>query len=742
MLDLLKTHFGFDGFLPLQEEIIGSVMDGKDAFVLMPTGGGKSLCYQLPALALDGLTLVISPLISLMKDQVDALKTNGINAEFINSSLDQREVAEVGERAHRGDIKILYVAPERAVLPGFQAFLKTLNISLIAIDEAHCVSEWGHEFRPAYRELQGLRQVCPKAPVIALTATATRRVSADVLSQLGLREPQIFASSFDRPNLTYSVEPKTDAFSALLGLVRKHQGESAIVYCLSRRATEDTARSLSEQGFRAESYHGGMKPEDRRDVQERFIRDLLPIVVATIAFGMGIDKPDVRLVVHYDMPKSVEGYYQETGRAGRDGMPSECVLFYAPGDRAKHEYFINQLEDDDEMERARDRVRRMLDFCTLTTCRRKYLLEYLGEEWPGTNCGSCDVCLSPRESYDATESAQMLLSAVVRTGQRFGAAHVINVLRGSKSKPVEKWGHHELPLFGIGKQRSESDFRDIVPDLINQGLLTKADGQYAILSVPPKGREFLKSRESVDFDDGRILRLSHVVSTTGRTEAAEGDRYDLRTFLRACQPYVNGVTPTTVGSTSVCDLRKSVVARHGPQRAPMTREEFLRISGVGDAKLREFGDTFIDCIANYVQKHGQLRILDPVRTVVVQKTPRVVGESIRATGRAVSEGRTLEEVADLRGLALTTILGHLERLVNEGVEVRFDHLMPSPARCRAIESAFEDSGQLLLRPVMDLLGDGYDYEQLRVVRLGIFQKRRANGEIPTHGVPHSGPVRV
>ncbi len=734
MRDLLKTHFGFDGFLPLQEEIIGSVMDGKDAFVLMPTGGGKSLCYQLPALALEGLTLVISPLISLMKDQVDALKTNGINAEFINNSLDQREVAEVGERAHRGDIKILYVAPERAVLPGFQAFLKTLNVSLIAIDEAHCVSEWGHEFRPAYRELQGLRQVCPKAPVIALTATATRRVRGDVLSQLDLREPQIFASSFDRPSLTYSVEPKTEAFSALLGLVRKHQGESVIVYCLSRRATEDTARSLSEQGFRAESYHGGMEPNDRRDVQERFIRDQLPIVVATIAFGMGIDKPDVRLVVHYDMPKSVEGYYQETGRAGRDGMPSECVLFYAPGDRAKHEYFINQLEDDDEKERARDRVRRMLDFCTLTTCRRKYL----GEEWPGTNCGSCDVCLSPRESYDATESTQMLLSAVVRTGQRFGAAHVINVLRGSKSKPVEKWGHHELPLFGIGKQRSESEFRDIVPDLVNQGLLARADGEYPTLSVPPKGREFLRNRESRTLTRAIRKAVPRSVSA-GKTEAAEGDRHDLRLYEELAALRMRYAEERRVPAYVIFGNRS---LQEMAQRAPKTREEFLRISGVGEAKLREFGDTFIDCIANYVQKHGQRRILDPVRTVVVQKTPRVVGESIRATGRAVSEGRTLEEVADLRGLALTTILGHLERLINEGVEVRFDHLMPSPARCRAIESAFEDSGQLLLKPVMDLLRDLCSYEELRVVRLWVFQRRREEGQSPDPGGPHPGPVRV
>ena len=732
MRDLLKTHFGFDGFLPLQEEIIGSVMDGKDAFVLMPTGGGKSLCYQVPALALDGLTLVISPLISLMKDQVDALKTNGIKAAFINSSLDQREAAEVGERVRRGDTKILYVAPERAVLPGFQAFLKTLNVSLIAIDEAHCVSEWGHEFRPAYRELQGLRQICPKAPVIALTATATRRVRADVLSQLGLREPQIFASSFDRPNLTYSVEPKTDAFSALLGLVRKHQGESAIVYCLSKRATEDTAQSLSQQGFHAESYHGGMEPNDRRDVQERFIRDQLPIVVATIAFGMGIDKPDVRLVVHYDMPKSVEGYYQETGRAGRDGMPSECVLFYAPGDRAKHEYFINQLEYDDEKDRARERVRRMLDFCTLSTCRRKFLLEYLGEEWPGTNCGSCDVCLSPRESYDSTESAQMLLSAVVRTGQRFGAKHVISVLRGSKTKPVEKWDHHELPLFGVGKQRSESEFQDIVPELINQGLLAKADGQYAILSVPQKGREFLKSRATLTLTRP-ILRAGSTTRTSG-----DGRRYDEELFseLSALRKRLadDREVPAYVifGNRSLQDMAR---------KAPRSQEEFSSVSGVGSAKLREFGDTFIETITRYVESKGLPQFYDPVETSFGRKTRPSVSDSARMTGELVSNGSNLEEVSEQRGVKRSSVLAHLERLVNEGIKVELGHLMPSPARHQAIEQAFESSGQLLLRPVMDLLGDGYDYEELRVVRLEVYRRRRTGGESPTRGVPHPGPLR-
>ena len=348
MLELLKTHFGYDSFLPHQEEIVSSVMAGNDCFVLLPTGGGKSLCYQLPALALDGLTLVVSPLIALMKDQVDGLRANGISAGFINSTLTQSQISAAQERVRQGGIKILYVAPERATLPDFKRFLASLKVGLIAIDEAHCVSEWGHEFRPAYRELQDLRRACPDVPIIALTATATGRVRDDILSQLALRQPRSFVSSFNRPNLTYAIEPKKNSLPVLLSLLERHHGESSIIYCLSRRGTEELAHTLSERGVKAAAYHAGMGPELRRDTQDRFVRDEIQVVAATIAFGMGIDKPDIRLVVHYDLPKSIEGYYQETGRAGRDGLPSECVLFYSYSDKVKHDYFINDTEDPEE----------------------------------------------------------------------------------------------------------------------------------------------------------------------------------------------------------------------------------------------------------------------------------------------------------------------------------------------------------------------------------------------------------
>ena len=356
MLEQLKAYFGFDQFLPLQEEIIDKVLANRDTLVLMPTGGGKSLCYQLPALHFKGLTLVVSPLIALMKDQVDGLRANGVPAGLLNSTLTAQESAQVQDQSKQGQLKILYIAPERLALPGFQRFLHSLEVSLIAIDEAHCISEWGHDFRPDYRNLRSLRKEFPGVPVIALTATATTQVREDILNQLGLDNPEIFISSFNRPNLTYTIQPKTEPLGSLLNLLEKHQGGSTIIYRFSRKATEETAMELSDRGFSALPYHAGLDRDLRRETQEKFIRDQVQIVVATIAFGMGIDKPDVRLVVHYDLPKTVEGYYQETGRAGRDGLPSDCVLFYSYGDRSKQEYFISQIEDDDERDKAHTKL--------------------------------------------------------------------------------------------------------------------------------------------------------------------------------------------------------------------------------------------------------------------------------------------------------------------------------------------------------------------------------------------------
>ncbi len=614
MLDLLKTHFGYDAFLPHQEEIISSVMGGHDAFVLMPTGGGKSLCYQLPALALGGVTLVVSPLIALMKDQVDGLRANGIPAGFINSSLTQSQIARVEEMARQDRFRILYVAPERAMLPDFRDFLAQLNVKLIAIDEAHCVSHWGHDFRPAYRELKTLREVCPNAPAIALTATATKPVREDILSQLGLRQPSVFISSFNRPNLSYSVQPKERSIDPLLALLEKHRGQSAIIYCVARKTTEELAHSLSRCGFKAEAYHAGLEPDVRRAIQDRFIRDETPIVAATIAFGMGIDKPDIRLVVHYDLPKNLEGYYQETGRAGRDGMPSECVLFYSYADKAKQEYFLDQVEDPEERERSRRRLDQMVAFCRLTTCRRKYVLEYLGEEWPESNCGNCDVCLSPREEYDATEVAQKMLSAVIRTGERFGSGHVMRVLLGASTKRVQELGHDKLSVFGVAERHSMDELRQLTDALLDEGLLSSSGGQYPTLQVTPQGRAFLKARDSLTLTrpvtpDRDSAYLGPESSPRGRS-ARQGRNRPSDTNGSA--PYDEGLF------RELSSLRKRIADERGvpayvifnnrslqdmARKAPRTPTEFTQISGVGEAKLKDLGGPFLEVIESYVKTH-------------------------------------------------------------------------------------------------------------------------------------------
>ena len=497
MHNLLKKHFGYDNFLPLQEEIIACILKRRDALVIMPTGGGKSLCYQLPALRFNGLTLVVSPLIALMKDQVDALKSNGIAAAFINSTLSYADLRRVQTLAQQRDLRILYIAPERLALPSFQNFLSTLEISLVAIDEAHCISEWGHDFRPDYRVLGDLRRRLPHVPFIALTATATERVRRDIVTNLGLNEPQIFIASFDRPNLNYTVWPKRNTFGPLLNLLEKNRGESAVIYCFSRKDTESLAANLSDEGFNALPYHAGLDAEVRSETQEKFIRDEIPIIVATIAFGMGIDKSDIRLIVHYDLPKSLEGYYQETGRAGRDGLPSDCVLFYSYGDKIKQDFFIDQIEDETERQNAQEKLAQIIAFCKLQTCRRKYLLRYFGQNWERENCGGCDVCLATKETFDATIIAQKVLSAVIRTGERFGMGHVNQVLRGANTKRVRELGHDKLSVYGIVNDFSDDDLKEITELLIDKGLLFQKGREYPTLGMTEAGRYFLKNREQL-----------------------------------------------------------------------------------------------------------------------------------------------------------------------------------------------------------------------------------------------------
>lgn len=510
MLDHLKTHFGFAAFRPLQEEIVTAVLARQDTLVLMPTGGGKSLCYQLPALVFGGLTLVVSPLIALMKDQVDALGRNGVAAEYLNSSQSAQETSRVRAALLVGKVKILYVAPERLAQASFREFVRCLPVDLVAIDEAHCISEWGHDFRPEYRNLRDVRALFPQAPIIALTATATPRVRQDIVSALGLREPGVFVSSFNRPNLRYRVRPKYNTFAALLALLQQRRDQPAIIYCFSRKDTEALARDLALAGVSALPYHAGLDRDVRTRTQEQFIADEVKVIVATIAFGMGIDKPDVRLVVHMDLPKTLEAYYQETGRAGRDGKPSDCVLFYSLADRRKHNYFIDQMENELERERSRKMLQRVIDYCEVTSCRRRFVLAYFGEAFPSTTCGACDNCqpeVVPARPHNVSMD-HAILRAVLRTGERFGVGYVSDVLRGSRAKRILANRHDKIPDHGALRDVPTGDLRVRIAGLVRTGLLEKVAGEYPTLRVSKKGREFLRKNQHVD-SVGLTSRLVH-----------------------------------------------------------------------------------------------------------------------------------------------------------------------------------------------------------------------------------------
>ncbi len=718
LLPALRSYFGYDSFLPLQEEIIANVLDRQDTLALMPTGGGKSLCYQLPALAQKGTTLVISPLIALMKDQVDGLEANGIAARYINSSLPASEIHQVQEHVRQGQVKILYVAPERLAMPGFNRFLHSLDLALIAIDEAHCISEWGHEFRPDYRNLRQLRQRFPSVPVVALTATATERVREDIVEQLDLGKGRVFLSSFNRPNLAYSVRPKKDPWNQLLSLLKARQGQSAIIYCFSRQETEDLAESLKTQGLNALPYHAGLDVATRRRTQDDFIHDRAPIIVATIAFGMGIDKPDVRLVVHYSLPKSLESYYQETGRAGRDGLPSDCVLYYSYSDKAKQEYFIKQIEDAQERRTAREKLAKMVDFAQSPVCRRRTILEYFGESWSLDNCDSCDVCLESREHVDATEIAQKVLSAVIRTGQRFGATHVIRVLTGSRDKRILAMGHDQLSVHGIAKDRTREELRDIIGRLQAEGLLDRIQGEYPILAVTDSGMDFLRNRRSIS------LALP---KPTARSRASDAMEYDNRLFeeLRSLRRRVadaQNLPPFVVFS--------DVSLRDMSAKFPLTVEQFSSIHGVGQAKLEQYGPAFLQAIKAYAQSSGL-----PAATGAAHKQERPGqaaaqpgpptrrrGATEQATNVLLSQGMSVSQIAKERGLAETTIINHMERLQQRGVELDVEHLLPDTKSLDEIRKAFGTCGSAELKPVWEFLESRFTYDQLRLARMHFRQR--------------------
>ena len=590
--DTLHQVFGLHGFRPFQQDIIEQVLNGDDAFVLMPTGGGKSLCYQLPALHRAGLGVVVSPLISLMKDQVDALQANGIRAAMYNSNLDAGEARSVLSRLHNGELDLLYVAPERMMRPDFINSLEHIPLALIAIDEAHCVSQWGHDFRPEYAALGELRQYFPEVPFIALTATADPQTRDDIVKVLGLHKARLFTTSFDRPNIRYTVLEKHRPQSQLNRFLGGQGGNSGIVYALSRKRVEEIAAYLNDRGYSAAAYHAGLSPQTRRDVQEQFIRDDVAIVVATVAFGMGIDKPNVRFVVHYDLPRHMEGYYQETGRAGRDGLAAEALLLFGVQDVAMARYQLDQNGNDNQRRIDAHKLNAMVGFAESLTCRRRVLLGYLGEQME-TDCGNCDICLDPPEQYDATEAARKVLSCVYRVGQSFGVKHVVDVLRGADNERIRKFGHDRLTTYGIGREFSAAEWLSIVRQLIHRGYLIQDIATFSILKLTPRAAGLLRAEETLELARPRVLeKLKKKKKKAGPVADLSED--DLRLFetLREIRKQLaaeQGVPPYVIfGDVALVEMSRE---------RPSNEDEFLEINGVGQVKLERHGAVFLEAIA-------------------------------------------------------------------------------------------------------------------------------------------------
>ncbi len=704
----LKNYFGYDSFRPGQKQIIETALQQKDMLIVMPTGGGKSLCFQLPALLKPGLTIVVSPLISLMQDQVESLQDNGIAATFLNSSLGATETRKRETDIMQGKIKLLYVAPERLLSERFLPFLELINaqqgISTFAIDEAHCVSEWGHDFRPEYRKLQILRETYSDVPMMALTATATKRVRADIIAQLNLQQPLIHIASFFRSNLYYEVRKKTNAkntFAETLQIIRD-TGGSGIVYCNSRKRVDEIAYKLQQNHISALPYHAGMSDEERTVNQTRFIRDDVDVIVATVAFGMGIDKPDVKSVIHYDLPKNIEGYYQETGRAGRDGEPAKCTLFFSYGDKKNIEYLIGQKLDEQEQRIGEQQLRRIINYAEANECRHRILLGYFGEDFPG-NCGNCDNCKYPQPIEDWTIEAMKFLSCVARTKERFGMTHIIDVLRGSKSQKVLDKKHDKLSTYGIGKDRSVDEWKNLARSLLHQSLMDETTDGYSVLKLNQNSWEVMGRKRKVEI---AVEEKRKIEKTTTSLAADEQRLFEELRGLRKRIADAQMVAPYVVFPDKTL--------QNLAQQRPQTLDEFMNISGVGSRKLNKYGKQFIQVIRNYCAEYGLLSKSEPVRELakVVNNVPSLTQIQ---TLELHKKGLSIDAIANERGIKSSTVASHLAELIEKEQPVDIDRLV-KPEIQKEIIAAIEEVGDGSLTPIYEYLQERYSYDKIKLVR--------------------------
>lgn len=714
--ELLRRYFGYSEFRQLQQDIILDVLKGNDVLVLMPTGGGKSLCYQYPSLLFKGLTIVVSPLISLMKNQVDSLRSNGIAAEYLNSSLNSGEIHKIKSALLQNKIRLLYIAPERLAIPAFLSFLKGLKISLFAIDEAHCISEWGHDFRPEYRQLKLIGTSFPEVPIIALTATATMKVREDILNQLELKDARKYIASFNRENLVYYVKPKQDAFKQIVEFLKTKPRESGIIYCYSRKNVDALTEDLKYAGFRALPYHAGLSPEIRSKNQDKFIKDDVEILVATIAFGMGIDKPNIRFVIHHDLPKNLEAYYQETGRAGRDGLRSDCVLFYSYGDRQKIEYFINQMTNDMERQIAHNKLMEIINFCETSVCRRKLLLGYFGEAYKENKCSGCDNCLIPKEEIEATGEILTILSCVRELNENFGINYCIEVLTASKSIRLVQNGHTVLRSYGSGKNLPKKMWHGFIRELLQREYLN-LEGEYPVLKLCQKGRDLLSGpKGNVATEKIYLAKPQVVEKQTTRPDMIEQDADDRGLFealrtLRKTLADAENYPPYMIFNDS--SLKQMAAKR------PCTPEDFRKITGVGDKKLESYGAIFISEIKRFCEKQG------------LSSQPVKKRSSDSITLEMLEQGMDLDTITLARNLSLNTIYSHIENLILAGENIDIKKFI-TKEKIEVILSAILEIGGGALKPIKDKLGDNFSYGEIKLVRAKMKGKNE-NGILGSDG---------